>query len=129
MKKIECNLESYPNVLTCEGGEAYRYYTLLPMQSEAEYLAKCRTDSDLDKFSLNTLIISVFLDSDKNAYFAFGCTFFDKISENDRLKNRDRDLLSLVDKIASKQYSKAGISFKRDYYLKNALFLLDRLGF
>lgn len=127
MKKIECNLDSYPNILPCEGGEAYRYYTLLPMQSEADFLSKCRIDNDLEKFSLNTLIISVFKDADGNLYFAFGCTFFDKISENERLFAKDESFLDLVKKIAMKQYNDKGLEFKRNYYLFNALYLIERL--
>lgn len=127
MKKIECNLESYPNSLLCEGGLAKRYYTLLPLPHETEFLKKCRIDNACHEFSTNTLIISVFIDSEGYCYFAFGCTFLDKRSENKRVFDKDRAMLDYVNKLAFNMYNKQGLWFKRIYYLENACFLINKL--
>lgn len=129
MRKIESLINAYPNALECEGGVAKRVYTLLPMSWEVVILAShlnLPTAKECNEAALNSLIISLYEDDSGVLYWAFGCAFFDKKEENERIFKIDMKMLSYVNRCA-RNFDAEGLRFKRNYYFKNFLSIRKRL--
>lgn len=129
MRKIESCISAYPQKLECEGGTAQRVYTFLPMCWEVAHLAKhlkLPTAKECGDAALNSLIISIYEDDSGALYWAFGCVFFDKKVENERIFKIDMEMLNYTNKVA-RNFDAEGLRFKRNYYFKNFLSIRKRL--
>ena len=129
MRKIESFISAYPQTLECEGGIAQRVYTFLPMCWEVAKLAKhlnLPSAKECGEAALNSLIISIYEDDSGALYWAFGCVFFDKKSENEKIFKIEMEMLDLVNRCA-RNFDAEGLRFKRNYYFKNFLAIRKRL--
>lgn len=129
MRKIESFISAYPQTLECEGGKANRVYTFLPMCWEVAHLAKhlnLPSAKECGEAALNSLIISIYEDDSGALYWAFGCVFFDKKAENEKIFKIEMNMLDLVNKVA-RNFDAEGLRFKRNYYFKNFLSIRKRL--
>lgn len=130
MRKIESFISAYPQTLECEGGKANRVCTFLPMCWEVAHLAKhlnLPSAKECGEAALNSLIISIYEDDSDALYFAFGCCFFDKKAENERILKKDIKMLDYVNRTA-KNFTGEGIHFKRSYYFNIAINIIKRLN-
>lgn len=127
MRKIEFSYRAYPSALECEGGVANRVHTIMPTPWEVAFLSKELKIPNSGIESLKSMIVSIFEDDSGALYFAFGCCFFDKKAENERILKRDIKMLDFVNKTA-KNFTPEGIKFKRNYYFNIAINIIKRLN-
>lgn len=127
MRKIEFSYRAYPSALECEGGVANRVHTIMPTPWEVAFLSKELKIPNSGIESLKSMIVSIFEDDSGALYFAFGCCFFDKKAENERILKKDIKMLDYVNKTA-KNFTSEGIHFKRSYYFNVAINIIKRLN-
>lgn len=117
MKKIITPFNNFPNELKLANGEsAKRYYLILPLPCEVQKVQNERIDDSSVEHCIDTLIISLWQDSSDFIYFKFGCGFFNRKIDNQKLYESPAKFFRFVDLINKEHYSDKGKELIKNYY-------------
>lgn len=129
MRKIISDFRKYPQNLTIEGVEFKCIYALLPAPHEVDEIHAHRIDGGDWECTLNSLIISVFEDFNKNRYLYVGCLFFNKKSDIESICAKSARIARILNlKYHGYDFTARGIDLKILYDLKNSLYLINRFN-